>query len=179
MQPLPGFSIRGARHGHSAIPAAPQPAALVDIEGSAFRILDLVPGTKLPHVKPSVRGWADQRKSRSVVVAIPNVAIGKGGKRPASIHQKAILSGDLSPTSVFASECEPPVVTGPQLAGMLLILNVQHIARWLGIEAVIFEVQTGALTLQPSERNTAHPDFLVWSFREPQAVAFRKRRFNT
>jgi hypothetical protein len=58
MQPLPGFRIGRARHGHSTIPPTPQPTAPVDIEGNAFRILDLVAGAKLPHVnRPSGVGW--------------------------------------------------------------------------------------------------------------------------
>jgi len=113
MQPFPGFSIGGARHGHSTIPATPQPTALVDAEGNGFRVLDLTPGAKLVHGKAPVRSWVDQRKRGRVVVAIPDVPVGKSGKGPASVHQQAVLRGDLPPTSVFSFCRESAVIASP------------------------------------------------------------------
>src|ERR1019366_3784777 len=111
------------------VPTAPQAAVPIRIDGIAAGLGRAIPGLELPDAETAARTWPDPRQGRQVEIRVPDVSIGQRSERPAPVGHQATARGDFVPDAVFIPHHHASVVAGPELAGMLLVLDRQDVLR--------------------------------------------------
>ena len=106
-------------------------------------------------------------------ICVPDIPIGKRGKRPAAVDQEPVAGGNLLPLAVFVADRKAAVVARPELMGVWLIFDGEYIRGRLRFEGVTFEGENIAYAPELPQERASQPYVAVMGSGQAHAASNR------